>query len=119
MRAANEVRLCPSSVAPAAEQTEWRSLANEEKLCHNLTDLLLVVKGGFQLPYTKSLEIEQRLAKLLELVSRGEGSAEILASKLAVSPATVARGISALRSRGNDITAVRRGTRWCYTLHRK
>lgn len=70
------------------------------------------------MPYTKSLEIEQRLAELLRLILSGEGSADDLAARLGVSPATIARGISALRHRGNKIMAVRRGTRWCYTLQR-
>ena len=70
------------------------------------------------MPYTKSLEIEQRLAELLRLILRGEGSADDLAARLGVSQATIARGISALRHRGNTIRAVRRGTRWCYTLQR-
>jgi biotin operon repressor len=71
------------------------------------------------LPYTKSLEIEKRLTDLLEMIRRGEGSADILAEKLGVSMATVARGISALRDRGNNIHAIRRGTRWCYTLEKQ
>lgn len=68
------------------------------------------------MPYTKSLEIEKRLADLLNLVRNGQGSAEVLAEELGVSAATVARGISALRERGNDIAAVREGKRWRYTL---
>ncbi|WP_430454444.1 HTH domain-containing protein [Rhodopirellula europaea] len=56
---------------------------------------------------------------MLQMIRDGEGSADVLAAKLGVSMATVARGISALRDRGNDIQAVRSGTRWCYTLQRK
>jgi biotin operon repressor len=69
--------------------------------------------------YTRSLEIEQRLAELLGLIRKGEGSADELAEKLGVSTATIARGIAALRHRGNEITAVRRGTRWRYVTSRK
>ncbi len=71
---------------------------------------------GIRVVYTKSLEIEKRLAELLKMIRQGEGCAEALAEKLDVSPATVARGISALRDRGNNIRAIRIGTRWSYTL---
>ena len=69
--------------------------------------------------YTRSREIEQRLADLLGLIRKGEGSADELASKLGVSTATIARGIAALRHRGNEISAVRCGTRWRYVVSRK
>lgn len=69
--------------------------------------------------YTRSLEIEQRLAQLLDLIRKGEGSADELAAKLGVSTPTIARGIAALRYRGNEITAVRCGTRWRYVISRK
>lgn len=66
--------------------------------------------------YVRSQEIEQRLADLLATIRKDPGSAECIAAKLGVSTATIARGIAALRHRGYEITAIRRGARWSYQL---
>lgn len=66
--------------------------------------------------YARSHEIEQRLSAILVTIRKEGGSAERIAAKLGVSTVTVARGIAALRHRGHEITAVRRGAGWSYRL---
>lgn len=66
--------------------------------------------------YTRSLEIERRLDALLGLVGSGRHSTASLAKALGVSVPTVSRCISALRTRGHQIRAVKRSEGWAYVL---
>jgi biotin operon repressor len=66
--------------------------------------------------YQRSREIESRLADLLKLVQTGRYSTPKLAAALSVSKPTVSRCISALRSRGYPIRAVKTPDGWGYEL---
>ncbi len=68
--------------------------------------------------YQRSLAIEQRLQAVLELVHAGRYSTPVIAEKLGVSVPTVSRDVTALRERGHDIRAERRGEVWRYILSR-
>jgi biotin operon repressor len=57
--------------------------------------------------YQRSLEIEQRLQTVLELVETGKYSTPLLANELGVSVPTVSRDVTALRERGHDIQSQR------------
>ncbi|RUL81411.1 HTH domain-containing protein [Tautonia sociabilis] len=70
------------------------------------------------MPYRRSREIEQRLARVLRLVRAGGYSAPRLAEEIGVSVPTISRCIESLRDRGYDIRARRRGGGWCYVLGR-
>lgn len=69
--------------------------------------------------YRRSLEIEQRLDVALRLIRTGRFSTPKLAEELHVSIPTVSRYVTALRTRGNDIRAERKGDTWRYVLIRK
>lgn len=69
--------------------------------------------------YQRSLEIEQRLAKVLRLIRAGRYSTPMLAEQLGVSIPTVSRHVTALRERGHDIRAEKHGNGWRYILVRK
>lgn len=66
--------------------------------------------------YEKSKAIEQRIARVLHLVKRGESSTPQIAAELGVSIPTVSRCIDALRHRGYAIRSMKRGSQWCYFL---
>lgn len=69
-------------------------------------------------PYQRSLEIEQRLDRVLRLICTGRYSAPMLAETVGVSIPTISRCVTALRERGHDIRAGRQGSGWRYVLHR-
>ena len=66
--------------------------------------------------YERSLGIEQRLQSVLGLVRSGHYSTPVIAKKLGVSVPTVSRDVMALRERGHDIRAERRGEGWRFVL---
>lgn len=66
--------------------------------------------------YTRSQEIERRLASLVALIRRGKYSTPALAAELGISAPTVSRCLSALRQRGYGIKAVRENHGWAYEL---
>jgi predicted DNA-binding transcriptional regulator YafY len=66
--------------------------------------------------YQRSLEIEQRLQTVLELVGEGEYSTLMIADELGVSIPTVSRDVTALRDRGHDIRSERCSDGWRYHL---
>lgn len=68
--------------------------------------------------YQRSLEIEQRLDDVLGFIRRGRYSTPRIAAELQVSVPTVSRAVTALRERGYDIRAQRRGGAWRYVLNR-
>jgi biotin operon repressor len=69
--------------------------------------------------YRRSFEIEQRLDNALRLIRMGQFSTPKLAERLSVSIPTVSRYVTALRGRGHDIRAERKGETWRYVLARK
>ncbi|MBX3357448.1 MAG: HTH domain-containing protein [Phycisphaeraceae bacterium] len=66
--------------------------------------------------YARSLGIEQRLQSVLDLIRSGRYSTPVIAEKLGVSVPTVSRDVTALRERGHDIRAERRGDGWRFVL---
>ena len=68
------------------------------------------------MPYQRSLEIEQRLDRVLRLIRKGGYSTPRLAEELGVSIPTISRCITALRARGHDIKAEQRAKGWRYVL---
>lgn len=68
--------------------------------------------------YQRSLEIEERLNHVLDLVRRGAYSTPKIAKELGVSIPTVSRALTALRERGHIIRAVREDDEWRYVLER-
>lgn len=69
--------------------------------------------------YQRSLEIEQRLQTVLQLVETGHYSTPRLAEELGVSIPTVSRDVTALRERGYDIRSQRLSDgSWRYRLAR-
>ncbi|MCC7315430.1 MAG: HTH domain-containing protein [Planctomycetes bacterium] len=66
--------------------------------------------------YQRSLTIEQRLQSVLALVRSGRYSTPDIARELGVSVPTVSRDLTALRERGHEIRAERRGEDWRYVL---
>ena len=66
--------------------------------------------------YQRSLEIEQRLQSVLELIQSGVYSTAGLAAEVGVSIPTISRCVEALRERGHDIRAVRGEEGWRYTI---
>lgn len=66
--------------------------------------------------YEKSLQIEQRLSELLELIQSGQYSTPELAERVGVSVPTVSRSIQALRERGHEIIAEKAEGGWHYEL---
>lgn len=69
--------------------------------------------------YQQSLEIEQRLDRVLRLIRTGRYSAPMLAEAVGVSIPTISRCVTALRERGHDIRAENHGSGWRYILARK
>lgn len=68
------------------------------------------------MPFERSLEIEQRLDRILRLIRTGRYSTPTLAAEVGVSIPTVSRCITALRERGHDIRAEKHGEGWHYVL---
>lgn len=68
------------------------------------------------MPYERSLEIEDRLQRVLELVASGQDSSPEIAEILGVSVPTVSRCITALRERGHLIHAKKKGSSWRYVV---
>lgn len=66
--------------------------------------------------YERSLEIEQRLQAVLELIRTGDYSTPALADAVGVSIPTISRAVTALRERGHDIQAEKHGGGWRYVL---
>lgn len=66
--------------------------------------------------YQKSLEIEQRLDKVLKLIRRGRFSTRGLAEEVGVSIPTVSRCVQALRERGHEIRSESGEGGWRYVL---
>lgn len=67
--------------------------------------------------YQRSLEIENRLETVLQLVQTGEYSTPMLAEALGVSIPTVSRDVTALRQRGHDIQSRRQQDgSWRFTV---
>lgn len=66
--------------------------------------------------YERSLTIERRLNKTLDLIRSGNYSTPSLAQTLGVSIPTASRCITALRERGYDIRPTRRADGWSYVL---
>jgi biotin operon repressor len=66
--------------------------------------------------FEQSQRLETRLRKLLDLLRRGSPSAETLVRELGVSQPTLCRCLSALRSRGHRIRAVKEEGGWSYRL---
>lgn len=69
--------------------------------------------------YQHSLEIQERLETVLVLIETGRYSTPALAKEVGVSIPTVSRMVAALREKGHEIRATRKGNAWCYTLIRK
>ena len=68
------------------------------------------------MPYQRSLEIEQRLDRVLRLIRKGGYSTPRLAEELGVSIPTISRCITALRARGHDIKPEQSANGWQYVL---
>jgi biotin operon repressor len=69
--------------------------------------------------YRRSFEVEKRLNTALRLIRLGRFSAPELASQLHVSIPTVSRYVTALRARGHEIRAKRKGDAWSYMVLRR
>jgi biotin operon repressor len=66
--------------------------------------------------YERSLEIEQRLQAVLQLIRTGKYSTPALAREVGVSIPTISRAVTALRERGHEIQAEKHAAGWRYTL---
>ena len=66
--------------------------------------------------YERSLAIQRRLGRVLELVGAEAYSTPEIAEKLGVSVPTVSRDMTALREQGHPIQAMRHGSSWRYVL---
>jgi transposase len=64
--------------------------------------------------YERSLEIERRLAQVIDLIQHGRHSTRSLAETLRVSIPTVSRCLAAVRERGHRIEARKSGGEWHY-----
>lgn len=69
--------------------------------------------------YQRSLDIENRLDSLLELIRDGGYSTPKLADKLGVSIPTVSRDVTALRQRGHHIRSQRTDHGWSFVLDQR
>jgi biotin operon repressor len=72
-----------------------------------------------QMLYQRSLDIENRLDSVLQLIRHGGYSTPKLAEKLGVSIPTVSRDVTALRQRGYDIRSTRAADGWSFVLDQK
>ncbi|MBA4106826.1 MAG: sugar metabolism transcriptional regulator [Pirellula sp.] len=66
--------------------------------------------------YQRSLDIEDRLMTVLQLIESGHYSTPELAKAVGVSIPTMSRDITALRQRGYSIMAEREDNTWHYML---
>jgi biotin operon repressor len=66
--------------------------------------------------YQHSLEIHDRIEDVLRLIKKGRYSTPAIAEELGVSIPTISRIVAALRERGHDIQAMRKGSCWHYVL---
>jgi biotin operon repressor len=66
--------------------------------------------------YQRSLDIEQRLQDVLDLIRAGNSSSPKIAELMGVSIPTVSRDVTALRERGYNIRSERMGGIWRYVL---
>ena len=71
------------------------------------------------MPYERTLEIEQRFRKAVELMGKKQLNAGQLAEELGVSRPTAQRIITELRRRGHKIRSVRDESGWRYELTNK
>jgi biotin operon repressor len=69
--------------------------------------------------YQRSLNIENRLDLVLQLIRHGGYSTPKLAKTLGVSIPTVSRDVTALRQRGHDIRSKRTDDGWSFVLYQK
>jgi len=69
--------------------------------------------------YQRSLDIERRLETVLALIRSGDYSTPMIARQLHVSIPTASRYVTALRERGHNISAQRRGGSWRYVIAHK
>lgn len=69
--------------------------------------------------YRRSFEVEKRLNDALRLIRSGRFSTHQLAAQLHVSIPTVSRYVTALRARGHEIRAKRKGDAWSYVVLRR
>lgn len=69
--------------------------------------------------YRRSFEVENRLNTALRLIRSGRFSTPQLAERLRVSIPTVSRYVTALRGRGHEIRAKRKGDAWSYVVVRR
>ncbi len=68
------------------------------------------------MPFERSLEIERRLDKVLNLIRTGGYSTPALAQIVGVSIPTISRCVTALKVRGYQIQAEKRENGWQYVL---
>lgn len=68
------------------------------------------------MPYERTLEIEQRFRKAVELIGKKQLNAGQLAEELGVSRPTAQRIITELRRRGYKIRSIRDESGWRYEL---
>lgn len=68
------------------------------------------------MPYERTLEIEQRFRKAVELMGKKQLNAGQLAEELGVSRPTAQRIITELRRRGYKIRSIRDESGWRYEL---
>lgn len=66
--------------------------------------------------YQRSREIEDRLERVLHLISTGKYSTRQLAGAVGVSVPTISRCVTALRERGHEIQAEKNGRAWHYVV---
>lgn len=66
--------------------------------------------------YQRSIDIERRLAAVLDLIRTGGYSTPRIAEAVGVSIPTVSRDVTALRERGHDIRAEKWADGWRYVL---
>lgn len=69
--------------------------------------------------YRRSFEVEKRLSTALRLIRSGGYCTSQLARQLRVSVPTASRYVTALRARGHEIRAKRRGDSWSYVVVRR
>jgi biotin operon repressor len=69
--------------------------------------------------YQRSLDIENRLDRVLRLIRHGGYSTPKLAEELGVSIPTVSRDVTALRQRGHEIRSQRMEDGWGYVLDKR
>lgn len=81
-----------------------------------MIDSMSLIPGVHSMQYSRLFTIEERLARLIQLLQEGGRSSPQLAEALDVSVPTVARDVKALREQGHRIEATRVGRGWQYSL---